>query len=1387
MGMAHRTMLSAYRTWWSFCRQQENRQRNKLYEESLEGQAQRQLAEKRNRVELLAARIGRRNMSKAFNGWYDAISRKRIGKRVVQHMQHRRLSAAFRGWWHAAERRARVRHLMQRAMHRWSFREQSESFQTWRLQCMVSLTEYERTNKLHRRARLHRIGAIIIHRTMARALTSLKLYTQEEVRLRRLTKRVVLKMSKRTLSTSFEAWFCFVEDRSKCRKILIRMSQRRERETRRMRQMSGWRRWTSSTEFSKLMDSDLATQEALDQYVAEKKAREDSILHRFLTRMKNHVISIGLTTWRNFIHDSKVREHQLRHAQRHWTQSLLSRAWKRWDLSVVEVLRHRSLLQKSTVKMQHAVINRAWMTWIDYVLKRIRCCHLIKAMLSRWSMELLRKGLRSWIVYVRDMNHRSLLEDRVAKLEMHRKMVVEAAVLDRTKTQEHTKRVLLRSIIRQLGMRMTRLSWQHWRTVSERHRKQEGRKMLETKESFLLDMSTQKDKATIEHGKEVKDMTSTHRRTLAMRTITLARNSRIARKFRLSRIYFTEWRRAVWKDIREKVLVKMLLEKNKLKLQKETDAITVEERRRKAIAIRTNIAVRRMKAKTLHNAWSSWLDMIVQKNTRKVIYQRAKIKITRKLETSAFSTWWNAVLQGRRIRRLLSRIKHRIEASAFDMWRHETEQNIRNRGIAERCRARLSRNLEISAFTSWWECVESTRASNARAKQLLSRIACRTQSLAFDAWCESLDNEKHKRTVLKRARVKLTKKLEVSAFSTWWNAVLQGRRIRRLLSRIKHRIEASAFDMWIIYVAKRTRCRHLMKAMVSRWTMELLRKGMRSWMVFIHDATVDDAHDEHYRATKSALNDVMNDHRRTLAIRTLGMAKHFYQKKKFSRLRQHFIYWRYNIVKKKLLQMSVLSQEKLSKYQIELEMSEEEINNHKEMVSNLQNDVITRQTSIDDLLCSLERSKEQLVEVQDDYVTQNRHYLATQTDFDEATLKIDLLVSEMNNEKKLHSQCQQELQRLIDVEKELLQFKATVQNEKEQLKSNIKTLKIERRDSFDTFQTQLANVELSKKELHGDHRRSFAMRTIAMAKNFQKKRNLHQLKRHFIHWRYYIITNQRIMEQQQHEVTKQDVVRNTLELQNQQERVMALAQSLKQNEQQSTQQLELQEKKYQKEQQEIKKQQNRILAMRTIKMAGHSKNHRKQHLLRKCFHVLKLKWKVITVERALAASLGKEHQERLAQSLKQNEQQSTQQLELQEKKYQKEQQEIQEQNLIQLLNVSNEVGAEFYIKEQILREQLAKEAQADQEQIKNSLSDKYQQESQKQDEQYQEEKMLLQQEQQEKLEEKEKEHSRTLAVRTIKMAQHIARRKKRYQCFQTLHCWLVHILHQKKTTIVSER
>ena len=107
----------------------------------------------------------------------------------------------------------------------------------------------------------------------------------------------------------------------------------------------------------------------------------------------------------------------------------------------------------------------------------------------------------------------------------------------------------------------------------------------------------------------------------------------------------------------------------------------------------------------------------------------------------------------------------------------------------------------------------------------------------------------------------------------------------------------------------------------------------------------------------------------------------------------------------------------------------------------------------------------------------------------------------MNNEKKLHSQCQQELQRLIDVEKELLQFKATVQNEKEQLKSNIKTLKIERRDSFDTFQTQLANVELSKKELHGDHRRSFAMRTIAMAKNFQKKRNLHQLKRHFIHFK----------------------------------------------------------------------------------------------------------------------------------------------------------------------------------------------------------------------------------------------------------------------------------------------
>ena len=121
-----------------------------------------------------------------------------------------------------------------------------------------------------------------------------------------------------------------VDNRIKCRGILVRMAQRQMRDTSRQRKTLSWRRWTEHVEISKLQDAGMVLQDAIEQRDREKENYKTVVFRRFLTRMKGHVLYVSLRTWSWNTEQLAKTQRRTKHAVAHWRRASVARALRSW-------------------------------------------------------------------------------------------------------------------------------------------------------------------------------------------------------------------------------------------------------------------------------------------------------------------------------------------------------------------------------------------------------------------------------------------------------------------------------------------------------------------------------------------------------------------------------------------------------------------------------------------------------------------------------------------------------------------------------------------------------------------------------------------------------------------------------------------------------------------------------------------------------------------------------------------------------------------------------------------------------------------------------------------------------------------------------------------------
>jgi hypothetical protein len=608
-------------------------------------------ARKRDRIIIVrtSLKMTHRTTARSFQSWCwfvkERLSQKRTMNRIMIKLWNRRLSSAYRTW-HAVcrEHKTRARHQrnIQQGLYRLALRIKRRQ---------LSHVYSELKDAMYKRRALARVVLRMQHRLLSAGYQGWRIATEKNKRARHLMQQALKKWSLRVMARALTSLAWHAEERVHCREIflrLLRTLQQRSQDYQRMHVRTAWKQWQSFTECSRLVDAEVKMQEALNQYTAEKKARDISMLHRVLSRMQQHAVTRSFTTWSHYVHVTKINERRLRHAQQYWTQLLLSRAFR---------------------------------TWNKMFLERCRCRRLMRRMVSKWMLELLRKGMQSWIVYVRDTHHQEQMTTLHEQQELQNQQFHQATAAFHTAANDFRRYKQVQKIkngviiLHQfLSLRLDHRIYQcfyHLKHIAMVHKQKTDQQHYILRQIlYSLTLHTQQHQQQLVRQAYTRWTTMTHtlqkRMNKKIRIRAWAKRLLFRRTNRTRSTIFQAWHTAA---------------RTAARTFARNDAEKQHQKRRVLALVQRNSTKNRKSV--LSKIFTTWCGFI---------------RILR-----------SSVLQERRIRRYFMHMARRSQAKVFEHWRSETEQQLqqqqRNREVVARCVVRMHREVERTAFNKWFRTV----------------------------------------------------------------------------------------------------------------------------------------------------------------------------------------------------------------------------------------------------------------------------------------------------------------------------------------------------------------------------------------------------------------------------------------------------------------------------------------------------------------------------------------------------------------------------------------------------------------------------------------------------------------------------------------------------------
>ena len=471
---------------------------------------------------------------------------------------------------------------------------------------------------------------------------------------------------------------------------------------------------------------------------------------------------------------------------------------------------------------------------------------------QRWTRRRERRGMDTWKRFVESDRHQRSMVEKLELMDSKKKEM-----------ELQLQQLVLRGVLRHLVHRSEKQCLQHWcMVVSEQKREENasklealGSKQAQLVEQLRRDMSLNVEMLNKEHEKKMVETTSSHRRTLAMRTIKLAKHRKDKGRFRVLRIHLTGWRRAVGLGVGEK-------RRKQLEVQAKGIVVDREEKRRRRGLERMDRVRKKIIFKTKYRCFEGWQDQCQRKKRNRMLVERCRVRMTRRAESQVleewvdrtkkararkaralsmlkriraqqahmtFSTWRQSVEQQKQLKKMIKHTLYQSTIRRFDAWCEHVDRARHCRVVLRRCGQKMRFRTTSKVLAGWRSFVVRRR----KLKNIAARVVHRRLYLLFARWTQLIEEAKYVHTVLQRCRQKMERRTEMKAFAGWWSFVVERRKLKNLAARVFYHRLHSLFTRWLEKVEKTQHVQMILQRCHQKIQFRAASKALARWHTFV--------------------------------------------------------------------------------------------------------------------------------------------------------------------------------------------------------------------------------------------------------------------------------------------------------------------------------------------------------------------------------------------------------------------------------------------------------------------------------------------------------------------------------------------------------------------------
>ena len=754
--------------------------------------------------------------NKVFNTWYEhvqiQIRHRQLVKKCLARSKNVKLYGYYDQWVEKIEQRKRLKSRVLVAFQRWSLAQYQWGMHRWHL--FVKQHQNEQHTETRRMQVQRRIISKILHRTLSKYFDTWCYQTTFKIKMKQMMVRLLHATKYRTLQT----WKSTIDERVQHRRVVRHFVYKMLN----LKKVKCWTQWINFMDVRvhlrrrlcvclqrwKVASFTFGFQRLTAHVQREREndrmlQKQYSRTKRIMARRLHRTLSIYYEKWIEYVSEQR----RLRRFIIKLAASTLYNSFHRWSERVTTMKREKHITQKCLQRAMKMKLSKCWCTWYDL----LQSCQWLKAFVKRrlylWATSKLRKGFVTWHRYVR-------------RLTQHQGK--------RSREQQMCQQIIRRMLHRQKSM-----YYQRWRC-----------KVHEIKRlvRFVLRMQHTKLSACYQRWCENVQVVNVQRDKVA----------RIVSKLMKKALHECMDRWVEYVNERDLVRTRMVIVMKRWILLQLTHGMDTWKQYLQAILShekesanknrRIRMFMTRIMYRTQSKIMSSWKKKIVERNRLRQYLKRIKHVQLHKWFTLLFQKTCDLKHKRQQVQKILRRVLHQDLARCYLKW-----------CALVHVRKRLRQSLSIAVgrwkimklrygFMHWLknsmklhEYVKEEKRRQHHGYYLLLRMLHHEKVRVWTTWKDRIVEIRRMRRFLLRMKNSTL----VKRFVLWKQQIqlLKDRRrqFAMLLSKSSITALEVRFEQWYQKIQVRLHLRKRMTLTVQRWTITKLTNSLKKWKRNIHE------------------------------------------------------------------------------------------------------------------------------------------------------------------------------------------------------------------------------------------------------------------------------------------------------------------------------------------------------------------------------------------------------------------------------------------------------------------------------------------------------------------------------------------------------------------------